>query len=147
MENREFKVNVINAYGRKYRILWNILKKDGNTPKNSGLIFCPFHDNYNTPAAKYYLDNNAENIWCFSEHRMYDLSAYYEKLLGLNLDTVFSEIWSNLSETDKQGLTDLFGEYDIEVKPEDLPIYERFKNQQINYKELLIELINKETSQ
>lgn len=142
MENRFFKKSVINAYGRKYKLFENILRKDGNTPKSSGLIFCPFHDNYETPAAKYYLDDNAENIWCFAENKMYSLSDYYEKLLGVDLDLIFDQIWNNISDSERDYYTSNFGNYTYEeVTPDDLLKYGKFKTGQITYKQLLEELL------
>ncbi len=137
-----FKRKVINYYGKKYRLLWDLLKKSHNTPRNSGLLFCPFHDNYETPAAKYYEDPDAERIWCFAENRFYDLSDYYYKLLGLNLDKLFDQIWCSISDNDKEEFSSIFGEYTYNVEPDDIDKYNKFKNKEINYKELLKELID-----
>ena len=37
-----------------------------NVRSNSGLCFCPFHDNHNTPAAKIYKDDAGDSLYCFS---------------------------------------------------------------------------------
>ena len=51
---------------------------------STGNIFCPFHENHDTPAAKMYWDDTRE-IWilhCFGEcHRNYTAYDYVEKIL------------------------------------------------------------------
>ena len=145
MDNdRVFKRKVINLYGRNHKLLLDLLKKTKNTPRGSGLIFCPFHDNVNTPAAKYFDDPDGERIYCFSEGRGYDLSDYYYKVMGLNLDTLFQQVWNSLSENEKEEYIGFFGEYKgADEEPDDIEIYTRFKNKEITYKEMLIALINK----
>lgn len=41
-------------------------------------IFCPFHENKNTPSAKAFLDDtkNIVTIWCFTEQRRYTTYDY-----------------------------------------------------------------------
>ncbi len=51
---------------------------------STGNIFCPFHENHETPAAKMYWDNE-RNIWilhCFGEcHRNYTAYDYVQRIL------------------------------------------------------------------
>lgn len=51
---------------------------------STGNIFCPFHDNHETPAAKMYW-NDEEEMWvlhCFGEcHRSYTAFDYVERIL------------------------------------------------------------------
>lgn len=46
-------------------------------------IFCPFHDNYNTPAAKAYWDEDRDIvvIWCFTEQKRFTTYDYINKIL------------------------------------------------------------------
>lgn len=143
MEDRLFKIRVINYYGGKYNLLYNLLKKAGYIQGNKSNIFCPFHDNYNTPSAKYYKDEDKEAIWCFSEGRGYNLNNYYELVMGANLDDIFNKLWNDLSENEKQFYKDMFGEYnpmEQETPPNDIDLYEKFKMGYINYRELLVEI-------
>ena len=48
-----------------------------------GKCFCPFHENTDTPAAKYYDDSNT--IYCFSCGRVY---GSYDLLMAYSPDTV-----------------------------------------------------------
>lgn len=43
-------------------------------------IYCPFHDNTNTMAAKVYVETNT--IYCFAEHRVYRPLDVMYQLLG-----------------------------------------------------------------
>ena len=143
MDDRLFKIRVVNYYGGKYNLLYNLLKKAGYIHGSKSNIFCPFHDNFNTPSAKYYKDEDKEAVWCFSEGRGYNLSNYYEQVLGTSVDIIFEQIWSTISDDEKQFYKDMFGEYnpmEMEAPPDDIELYEKFKMGYINYKELLVEI-------
>lgn len=47
-------------------------------------MFCPFHDNTETPAAHYHSDSNL--LWCYSEQKMYG-SWNLIKIYFPNMDT------------------------------------------------------------
>ena len=55
-----------------------------NVDSSTGNIYCPFHENHETPAAKMYWDDE-KDIWvlhCFGEcHRSYTTYEYVEKIL------------------------------------------------------------------
>ncbi|MBO7615090.1 MAG: hypothetical protein J6T15_05280 [Bacilli bacterium] len=144
MNETLFKQNVVNQYGRDRKILQELLKRSGNLPKQNGLLFCPFHDNFNTPAAKYYEDDNAEHIWCFSENKMYSLADYYTKIMGVSLEEVFSSIWNSLSDGERQSYIDLYGEFSYEIVVDDLDLYMMFKEKKIDYLELQKLLVERE---
>ena len=143
MNDKRFKMRVVDYYGNKYNLFFNLLKKSGYIHRSNANLYCPFHDNYNTPSAKYYKDEDKESIWCFSEGRGYTLSNYYELVLGVNIDTIFDQVWNNISEDERQFYLDLYGNYvpsEVDIIPDDIEIYEKFKNGLINYKELLVEI-------
>ena len=54
-----------------------------NVDSSTGNIFCPFHENHSTPAAKMYWDENRSMwvIWCFTEHKHYTAYDYVEQIL------------------------------------------------------------------
>ena len=47
----------------------------------TGNFFCPFHDNFQSPAAKFYEDGDRQVLWCFSEHRRYTPYDYVNLIL------------------------------------------------------------------
>lgn len=55
-----------------------------NVDSSTGNIFCPFHENHSTPAAKMYW-NDARGIWiihCFGEcHRNFTVYDYVKRIL------------------------------------------------------------------
>lgn len=50
-----------------------------------GNVFCPFHNNKITKAAKFYLDDdNVVRLYCFSEHRTYTSFDYLKLIKNVN---------------------------------------------------------------
>lgn len=60
-----------------------------NVDSSTGNIFCPFHENHETPAAKMYF-NERKNIWiihCFGEcHRNFSAYDYVDLILCLKYE-------------------------------------------------------------
>ena len=54
-----------------------------NVDSSTGNIFCPFHENHTSPAAKMYWDeiNNMWVIWCFTEHKHFTAYDYVKLIL------------------------------------------------------------------
>lgn len=70
-----------------------------------GTIFCPFHENVNTPAARLYRDEDGDTIYCFSEQKLYrPADAITKGLIDTKIDRVFDRVWSKLSDAIKKGL-------------------------------------------
>lgn len=91
----------------------DILNSNGYKIKEYGNIYCPFHDNEDTPAAKYYPDSNS--IWCFSEHRNYGVIDAL-KLVGIDYKETFRKLWDSYDDAKKDHLTDfLDGVYETKV--------------------------------
>lgn len=135
--NNDFERYVINYYGN----LPNILKQLGNKPQTNGTMYCPMHDNTNTPAAKLYKDKDGYKFWCFNENKMYATYDIYKDIYHYNMKQVFNTLWSNLSEEDKKVMQDMFGERDEnndEINNEDLFI--KFYNKEIDYNNLILEI-------
>lgn len=63
-------------------------------PRN-GVIFCPFHDNTRTPAAKFYDDSN--KLWCFGEQKMY-FSYNCMRSLNYTDERIFDYLPEDLSD-------------------------------------------------
>ena len=54
-----------------------------NVDSSTGNIFCPFHENHTSPAAKMYWDevNGIWVIWCFTEHKHFTAYDYVKLIL------------------------------------------------------------------
>lgn len=142
MTNKLFKRKLINYYGN----LPQILEKLDIEVQRNGLLFCPFHENYHTPAARLYRNEMGWCIWCFAEHRFYGTYDVYKDILNFDMDKVFDKYWEKLSEKDREAMNDLLGEYNDTVVVADLEKYGRFRVGKITYKQLLDELINTENT-
>ena len=136
MENKLFKIFVINYYGDLPKILQDL---DIEIPHNN-LIFCPMHDNYNTPAAKIFKDSTGWHFYCFNEQKQFGTYDVYKQVYNLNMDYVFQQLWSKLSEEDKAHMFDLFGETDEDSSPENLDLFLGFKSGSLSYTRLLQEI-------
>ena len=102
-----------------------------------------FHDNTDTPAAKYYGNKgtgDTPSIYCFSERRIYKAVDFFKKeLINTRVESVFYKIWIQLSEEQKQYLLDTFELQGGEIDNSNLEKYrdklELFKRQKINFTE------------
>lgn len=65
----------------------------------AGNCFCPFHDNTNTPAAKFYRESNT--LYCYTDLKLYSV---YDLLLEYNQDpiTIFYSLWNSYNDAKKQ---------------------------------------------
>lgn len=54
-----------------------------NVDSSTGNIYCPFHENHSTPAAKMYWDETRDIwvIWCFTEHKHFTTYDYVNLIL------------------------------------------------------------------
>lgn len=120
-------VKLFDELGIEYRI-------DGN-------LFCPFHQNENTPAAHLYSDETGYRLWCFSESKMYGSWNIY-KVFKPNIDTnkLALAIFNRLSETDQKKLLNELGtEEDVDVLPFQQSLID-FKRGKINMSQLKQEI-------
>ena len=136
MNSKLFKRFVIDYYGDLPKILENL---DIEVQRN-GLMMCPMHDNYNTPAAKLFKDQTGWHFYCFNEQRQFGTYDVYQQIYNLNMDFVFQQLWSQLSKFEQSQMFDIFGEYDDSAPLENIQTYEKFKYGQINYQQLKNEL-------
>ena len=50
--------------------------------KPNGVMYCPFHDNQNTPAAHLYKEKDGSyTIYCFSENKVFTNTDLYKNYL------------------------------------------------------------------
>ena len=136
MNSKLFKRFVIDYYGDLPKILENL----DIVVQRNGLMMCPMHDNYNTPAAKLFKDQTGWHFYCFNEQRQFGTYDVYQQIYNLNMDFVFQQLWSQLSKFEQSQMFDIFGEYDDNSPLENIQTYEKFKYGQINYQQLKNEL-------
>lgn len=84
MEKSKYNPFVIKAVINKNFTFSDLSKRFENVDESTGNIYCPFHENHETPAAKMYWDENRE-IWvlhCFGEcHRSFTAYDYVNLIL------------------------------------------------------------------
>lgn len=140
-----FKIFVINYYGN----LPKILKDIDIDIQHNGLMMCPMHDNYNTPAAKIFKDETGWHFFCFNEQKQFGTYDVYKYVYGLNMNVVFNNLWSQLSQADKDMMKEMFGEIDEDIPLENIQTYQKFRYGQSTYQQLKNELcsqVSKEIS-
>lgn len=81
-----------------------------------GKCYCPFHDNFDTPAAKIYHDSTGDTLWCFSEQKRYYPADVLKKgmIKQKSVASIFNRLWGKLSESDRQ---ELINTYDKPLDP------------------------------
>lgn len=136
MNSKLFKIFVINYYGN----LPKILKDLDIEVQHNGLMLCPMHDNYNTPAAKIFKDQTGWHFYCFNEQKQFGTYDVYEQIYNLNMEYVFNDLWSKLSKAEQSQMYDIFGEFDDNTPLENIDTYKRFRAGVSNYQQLKQEL-------
>lgn len=79
----------------------SVLNNNGYKIKEYGNIYCPFHLNDDSPAAKYYPDSNL--IYCFSENRSYNVVDALN-LVGIDYKETFKKLWDSYNNDKKKVL-------------------------------------------
>ena len=136
MNSKLFKMFVINYYGN----LPKILKDIDIEVQHNGLMLCPMHDNYNTPAAKIFKDQTGWHFYCFNEQKQFGTYDVYKEVYNLNMDYVFNDLWSKLSKSEQSQMYDIFGEFDNNTELENIDTYKKFRVGVSNYQQLKQEL-------
>ena len=101
-------------------------------------MFCPFHDNENTPSAHLYHDAEGYRLWCFSENRMYGAwNIYKEYLPNISTNQLALRLFNALPENkQKEILNNVDNEQELESLPYEKDL-EDFKQRKINIEQLL----------
>lgn len=136
MNTKLFKRFVIDYYGNLPKILENMDIK----VQYNGLMMCPMHDNYNTPAAKIFKDNTGWHFFCFNEQRQFGSYDVYKQIYGYNMDYIFTQLWNQLTKEDQEKMYDIFGEFDDNAPLENIQTFENFKAGIYSYQQLKNEL-------
>lgn len=110
-------------------------------PSESSTCFCPFHDNTNTKAAKFYREDHNEHIFCFAESKQYKPHHLLTmEIVPFTVNHVFSAIWNNLSDYEKSIFSDDLCHHEIGI--DFSQYYNSYKKCKLDYFELLNVLKN-----
>lgn len=117
----------------------------GNRYDYSRKCFCPFHNNFDTPAAKIFHNEDGDYLFCFSEQRQYRPSDVFDKkLIKTSLATVYYKLWDKLEASLQTELKLSFGK-DVDALPENWEQYSqdlaRFMLGETSYQQHLSYLI------
>lgn len=105
-------------------------------------VYCPFHDNTDTPAAHVYHDEEGDVLFCYSERRRYKPFDFLRQLYPNyqeKFESMFQRIWMQLSDKQKEEAIQLFGEdkdFISEENREILGKMSKFKSGRISFKEV-----------
>lgn len=112
-------------------------------------VYCPFHPNDDTPAAKIFNDTDGDRLYCWAEREMYRPSdVIKEDLMKIRIQKVFHNIWNKLSESEKDRLKEEYGqpqEFFTEEFEEVIEKMESFKRGDIDlngYLKLMLEAVD-----
>ena len=115
-----------------------LLKSLGISVRANNAMFCPFHDNTETPAAHLYKEQDGSHtIYCYAEDHLYhntDLYKYY--MPNINFTDLATLLYNNLPEEEKLKIADNIN------KPYELPeipyatALQDFAQRKITYKDL-----------
>lgn len=109
----------------------------------SGVCFCPFHYNKNTPSAKCY----KSGLYCFSENRSFSVTDLFEyELADDYILNVFNNVWLLLDVNQKEELIKIFnkredGSFYCSIEKNFLPLLD-YKRNKIGYTEYCDRLLN-----
>lgn len=110
-------------------------------PSISSSCFCPFHENTNTKAAKFYKEDHNEHIFCFAESKQYRPHHLLTlDIVPFSLNHVFSAIWSNLSDDEKNIFSSDLNQHTLDV--DFSQYYNSYKKCKLSYFDLLSVLKN-----
>lgn len=110
-------------------------------PHESTTCFCPFHDNTNTKAAKFYAEEHNEHIFCFAENKQYKPHHLLTmEIVPFTVNHVFSAIWSNLSDQEKSIFSNDLKNHHIDA--DFSQYYIQYKKCKLSYFDLLSTLRN-----
>lgn len=127
-----FQKFVVN-HSVNFRLACNAYKVELHASK-SGVCFCPFHYNKNTPSAKVY----DSGLYCFSENKCFYVSDLIEYgLIDDSIQNIFTNIWNILTNTKKEEFVKKYESFSDDMnykalKKEFLPLLD-YKRNKISY--------------
>lgn len=110
-------------------------------PSESSTCFCPFHENTNTKAAKFFKEEHNEHIFCFAENKQYKPHHLLTTgIVPFTVNHVFSAIWQNLSDNERSIFSSDLHYTSLDV--DFTQYYNNYKKGKLSYFELLSVLKN-----
>ena len=110
----------------------DLSKRFVNVDSSTGNIYCPFHENHSTPAAKMYWDENRE-IWvlyCFGEcHRSYTVYDYVNLILCKKYQRYYSPLdflKQKFPSSELNGYLEIYEKHALDI-------IEDYTNEKIDY--------------
>lgn len=104
-----------------------------------GNVYCPFHDNTDTPAAKIYKNDEGDRLYCYANRRQFKPSDVIKRnLLKANLAKSFQNIWKQIPPSKQEALQNRYGEprkYLSEEFEEKLELLEPFRRGEFDIEE------------
>lgn len=99
---------------------------------------CPFHDNFRTPAAKLYKDDEGYRLWCFSEGRMFGAWDIYKNYMPeINTNQLALMILNRLPENKQREVLEGIGvEFDSTQEIRYIEALKEFRKGNINMNQL-----------
>lgn len=74
-----------------------------------GKVYCPFHRNEDTPAAKMYKNPRGDTIYCFSEQRVYrPVDVVKNKMIKKSIESVFRGLWKQIDDFKRERIIELY---------------------------------------
>ena len=137
IEDKRFVKYVINKCITCYKMM-SLMEERPTYDHN---VYCPFHDNVDTPSARLYKNKDgSDTLFCFSEHRTYRSSDFITKgLVNYRLESIFYKVWVKLSKETQELLLSNY-EGDVSYIPEkfanNLEQMQTFREGKINISEL-----------
>ena len=116
-----------------------LLRKLGIDVKANNSMYCPFHDNQNTPAAHLYQsEDKSYCIWCYAEDKRFSNADLYKTYLPeINLAELATLLYNNLPEEEKNSIADKVNQvYELPELPYNTAL-QAFKNNQLSFQQLL----------
>ena len=137
MDDKKFVKYVVNKCISCYRMMQML----DLTPTYTHNVYCPFHDNVDTPAARMYkAADGSDSIFCYSEHKVYRSSDFITKgLVNYRLESIFYKTWIQLPPEVQTQLIDNYNgdvSYIPEKFKESLELMSQFKVGKINLTQL-----------
>lgn len=63
--------------------------------------FCPFHENYHTPAASIYEDEKSQTLYCFTERKLYNVVDVFKNLMHYDVYQLGEGLWKSMSKEEQ----------------------------------------------
>lgn len=106
-------------------------------------VYCPFHENEDTPAGKiYHNDDGIDTLFCFSERKVFKAVDFIKKeIINTRVETIFYKVWRQLTEEQQQYLVDSYANIgeSLNVAVDFTPYeedFKKFKKGAISYKDI-----------